>query len=88
MKMGLSSLSSQSPPTEHNPPNEQWQARARLYIEHWEKMLWSDRGREIRRYLNGRGLKDDTLKRFHIGYNPSGFFEPVTIVGTAANIRF
>lgn len=64
-----------TPPVEHLPPSEMWQARARLYIQHWEKMLWSERGKDARRYLNERGLNDDTLKRFHLGYNLSHLFE-------------
>lgn len=64
-----------APPVVHPPPNEPWQARAKLYIQHWEKMLWSERGKDARRYLNERGLNDDTLRKFHIGYNPSHFFE-------------
>lgn len=61
--------------TDIQPPNEQWQSRARLYIDHWEKMLWSERGRDIRWYLNRRGLNDEILHNFHIGYNPAHFSE-------------
>lgn len=69
------------PPTEHNPPNEAWQARSTLYIEHWEKMLWSERGRDARLYLNGRGLNEETLRSFHIGYNPVHLSEGVYLWG-------
>jgi DNA primase len=68
-------------PTDNQPPNEQWQCRARLYIDHWEKMLWSERGREIRWYLNRRGLNDEILHSFHIGYNTAHFSEGMHLWG-------
>lgn len=74
------------PPDEHNPPNESWQARARLYIDHWEKMLWSERGRDARLYLNGRGLNEETLHSFHIGYNPAHFSEGMHLWGLTPKI--
>jgi DNA primase len=32
--------------------------------------LWSDAGAEALAYLRGRGLQDDTLRRFHVGWTP------------------
>ena len=69
------------PPPAPGPPGYVWQERARLYIDHWEKMLWSSRGRDIRWYLNSRGLSDDTLHRYRIGYNPSELFESMEAWG-------
>lgn len=68
-------------PADQLPPNEQWQSRARLYIDHWEKMLWSERGRDTRWYLNRRGLNDETIHNFRIGYNSAHFSEGMQLWG-------
>jgi hypothetical protein len=37
-------------------------------IAECQAMLWADAGSRAREWLHGRGLKDDTLRRWHIGY--------------------
>jgi len=37
-----------------------------------EKHLWSKRGKKAIEYLHGRGLADETIKKAHLGYWPSG----------------
>jgi DNA primase len=48
------------------------QATWKAVIKVCEKNLWSDIGKRARKYLNGRGLNDDTLHNpfFRIGYSP------------------
>ncbi len=53
------------------PPSEDWQAIARQVIAQSEKNLWSDLGNKARVWLNARGLDDDTLHHWHIGFNPT-----------------
>lgn len=71
-------------PLEHHQPSNQWQARAKLYLEHWEKMLWSERGTDMRQYLSGRGLNEETLHQFHVGYNPAHLSEGMSLWGLEA----
>lgn len=45
-----------------------------LTTKFYEKQLWeSDRGKKMLEYLHGRGLTDETLKTFRIGYAPDGW---------------
>ena len=53
------------------PPSRQWQAIARRIIDECVEMLWSDRGIKARIWLNARGLNDETLRHWRIGFNPS-----------------
>lgn len=56
-------------------PSEAWRARGMAYIATCEAVLWSDAGVRALAYLHGRALSDDTLKQYHIGYNPVDVFE-------------
>lgn len=45
-----------------------------LATKFYEKQLWeSDRGKKILEYLRARGLTDETLRTFRIGYAPDGW---------------
>lgn len=45
-----------------------------LATKFYEKQLWdSERGKKMLTYLHGRGLTDETLKNFRIGYAPDGW---------------
>lgn len=45
-----------------------------LATKFYEKQLWeSDRGKKMLDYLHGRGLTDETLRTFRIGYAPDGW---------------
>ncbi len=62
-------------------PSDAWQGRGMAFIESCESALWSDPGSRARAYLNDRGLKDDTLKKYRIGYNPQETFEGLDLWG-------
>jgi DNA primase len=62
-------------PARAGPPNAAWQARARTCVLEAEGELWSQRGQRARAWLNARGLADETLKRWHIGFIPSPKWE-------------
>lgn len=51
-------------------PSEQWRIRAALFVSRCEAYLWTDAGHRARAYLSGRGLSDETIKRYRLGLNP------------------
>jgi hypothetical protein len=56
-------------------PNEKWQASASRFVATCETHLWGKSGMKAQRYLHSLGLKDETLHRYHIGFNPKECFE-------------
>ena len=52
------------------PPPADWQAKARAILADAEAALWGDVGARARDWLHQRGLADDTLKVWRIGYCP------------------
>jgi DNA primase len=70
-----------TPPSLAQPPGEPWRARAQAFVEACERALWSPAGAEVRAYLRGRGLQDDTLQAAHIGYHAEGRHEPWELWG-------
>lgn len=69
------------------PPNEVWQARATSCIHKWSTNLWSTQCKEIRKYLHGRGLNEETLQKYHIGFNPFNNYEPLEKWGLIPTIH-
>jgi len=57
------------------PPDATWQARARLILERAQEVLWSDAGSVGRAYLQARGLQEDTLRVWGLGWCPRDVFE-------------
>lgn len=53
----------------YNPPDQDWQAAAREAIAICEGNLYSDQGAKAREYLYKRGLTDNTIKAFRLGYS-------------------
>lgn len=58
------------------PPNPRWQAHGRGIIARCAIRLLRPEGARALRYLHGRGLSDETLNRYDIGYNPQHMAEP------------
>lgn len=52
------------------PPSLDWQAAGITFIEACERELWRPSGAKALAWLRARGLRDETIKRFHLGYNP------------------
>lgn len=69
------------------PPEDIWQARAQLCIEKWMANLWDKPGKAAQRYLNERGLKNETLQKYQIGYNPVSYHEPMEQWGLKAQSK-
>lgn len=47
----------------------------------FQQQLMSTKGAKAREYLNQRGIKDETIKKYRLGYAPSGNFLMETFVG-------
>lgn len=56
------------------PPGEDWQARIASVIEVCEAGLWADTSHAAaaRRYLAERGLRDETIRAYRVGYQATG----------------
>lgn len=53
------------------PPGPEWQAAARAFVAYAQGRLWDCTGAEALAYLRRRGLADETIRRFGLGYNPT-----------------
>jgi DNA primase len=53
----------------YNPPAAEWQAQALEAVEICEANLYSDQGKKALEYLHKRGLTDQTIKAFRLGYS-------------------
>lgn len=57
---------------EAGPPNADWQNKAMLLIADCEAALWSEQGGRALAYLHAeRGLTNDTIRAWRLGYCPS-----------------
>lgn len=72
------------------PPDQEWQALALSLVERCEKALWEPIGANAREYLHQRGLKDETIKRFRLGYRdaPSGISIPCFVKNRLWYVKF
>ncbi len=50
-----------------------WQGLALTVIGECEARLWQPGAKFVLDYLRGRGLRDETIKRYRLGYNPTGY---------------
>jgi DNA primase len=56
---------------------EKWTYRAGQFISYCCEKLWGEDGARPLAYLHSRGLQDETLKRWWIGFNPTtGYDDP------------
>jgi len=54
------------------PPPEKWRDRAAVVVQKAQQYLWSKQGVQALEYLHKRGLIDETIKRYRLGYIPFG----------------
>jgi hypothetical protein len=69
--------------------SEAWQQAALAVVEQAEQYLWSDRPDAVnaRAYLHKRGLSDETIRRWRLGFNPRWIETTYTKEdGTRANV--
>lgn len=52
-------------------PSAEWRERAEAFVSQAVAALWSDAGFTARDWLHGRGLTDETLRRWQLGYRPA-----------------
>lgn len=58
-------------PDPSGPPSPIWQAQAESWLESCQKALWTPGGEKALEYLHtARGLNDDSIKYYGLGYNP------------------
>lgn len=57
-------------------PGATWQDHARAFAAACHEWLFTAAGAPARQYLHGRGLTDDTLRRFMVGANPTARSKP------------
>lgn len=57
------------------PPSKKWQEKARELIVSAEHTLWSPCGIQAMEYLHKRGLTDDTIQHWHLGFVKMDNFE-------------
>ena len=62
-------------PKESNLPGDQWTQKAGQFVTWAEQQLWTtDQGKEALSWLHGRGLTDQTVKAFRLGWNPQNWW--------------
>lgn len=62
-------------PKECTPPGDQWMQKAGQFVSWAEQQLWAtDQGKEALSWLHGRGLTDETIKAFRLGWNSQAWF--------------
>jgi len=59
-----------------SPPSPQWQERARQVVTRAVRTLWTPRAQQALTWLYARGLTEDTLRRWQIGFLPGPRREP------------
>ena len=73
-KPGNSSAASWQP-KESTLPGDHWATKAGQFVEWAEQQLWNtDQGKETLSWLHGRGLTDQTVKTFRLGWNPQAWW--------------
>lgn len=58
----------------YTPPAGAWQKNARQAVQVCQENLWKPIGAAALEYLRARGLRDETIKKFNLGYSPGADF--------------
>ena len=70
-----------------NIPNDKWQSIGNEFVKRCETFLWGKTGLKALKYLHSLGLKDETLRKYHLGFNPVESFEPLERCGLPAEVN-
>lgn len=54
-----------------SPPSQVWQDRAKEFVDYGRRCLWDDVGERALAWLRARGLTDNTIRSFQLGFNPT-----------------
>ena len=68
-------------------PNEKWQKAAHAFAEKSESLLWEKSGSRALHYLHSLGLNDETLRKYHIGFNPKDGWESLEYWGFPSTVN-
>jgi DNA primase len=60
---------SPAPPTDSEEPSSTWRTVGLVFLGQCEDALWASGGEAARAYLHGRGLSDDTVRAWRLGFN-------------------
>ena len=80
----------------HELPNERWQKAAMAFAEKSESLLWEKSSNRALCFLHSLGLNNETLRKYHIGFNPKddwqsleywGFPPTVNSKGNPSKVR-
>jgi DNA primase len=63
------------------PPDAEWQQKARRIVEIAEAQLWSSSGTRALAYLEGRGLGHAVIREARLGYIPGQYTEGQMLEG-------
>jgi len=63
------------PKANSEPPCRTWQRRGREFVVYAQGCLWDRAGDKALAWLQVRGLADDTIRHFGLGYNPADLWD-------------
>lgn len=72
-----------TPAPAYAPPAADWQRTAAAVVDQCQETLWQPRYIKALEYLRGRGLADDTIRHFRLGYcasvggDPQGYYRNI-----------
>ncbi len=74
----------------YTPPGDEWQARCLDLVGQYEAALWQPQGEKALAYLRARGLKDETIKHFRLGYKeyPRAISIPCIVNGVIWYLKY
>jgi hypothetical protein len=77
-------------PPIYTAPDDTWQTRVMGLIGQYEQALWSQDGKQALDYLRSRGIRDDTIRHFRLGYRafPRGISIPGIVNGQLWYLKF
>lgn len=64
-------------------PSPAWRDRAAVFVDRAVETLWSETGARARAYLAGRGLQEETLRVWRVGFQAADAWEPAQTWGVA-----
>jgi hypothetical protein len=67
--------------------SDKWQSIGNEFVKRCETSLWGNDGVQALRYLHSLGLKDETLRKYHVGFNPAESFEPLERWGLPTEVN-
>lgn len=70
-----------------NIPKDKWQLTGNEFVKRSKAYLWGNAGMQALKHLHWLGLKDETLHKYRIGFNPTESFELLEEWGLPAEVN-